>query len=130
MTKPIESNKVLIVDDLQVNRIVARAYLEMLGWNVDECDGGKSALDYFEKNTPECVLLDIRMPHIDGIQLVKILRQIHPLGTVKIIAYTAHAITEEVDVIRSSGFDAVLIKPVTLKDVALIFKKSEDAFTK
>jgi CheY-like chemotaxis protein len=130
MLKPIESNKVLIVDDLQVNRIVARAYLEMLGWNVDECDGGKSALDYFEKNTPECVLLDIRMPHIDGIQLVKILRQIHPLGTVKIIAYTAHAITEEVDVIRSSGFDAVLIKPVTLKDVALIFKKSEDAFTK
>jgi two-component system chemotaxis response regulator CheY len=126
MPKPIETNTILIVDDLQVNRIIARAYLEMLGWNVDECDGGKSALDYFETHTPECVLLDIRMPHIDGIKLVKILRQIHPLGTVKIVAYTAHAIKEEVEVIRSSGFDAVLIKPVTLKDVALIFKKPED----
>jgi CheY-like chemotaxis protein len=120
----IEKNKILVVDDVYANRIVARAYLEMLGWNVDDCDGGYSALEYFTHNTPECVLLDIRMPNIDGIKLVKLLRQAHPIGTVKIVAYTAHALSEEIDAIRSSGFDEVLIKPVTLNDVSLLFKRS------
>jgi two-component system chemotaxis response regulator CheY len=123
MKIPIEKNKILVVDDVEVNRILARAYLEMLGWNVDECDGSHATLEYFEKNTPESVLMDIRMPDMDGVELVKILRKTHPVGTVTMVAYTAHAIHEEVNAIRLAGFDEVLIKPITFKDVSIIFKR-------
>ncbi len=121
MPKLIEKNKVLVVDDVKVNRILARAYLEMLGWKVDECDNGYAALDHVKENLPEYILLDIQMPGIDGIEVTNILRQTWPVGTLKIVAYTAHAITEEVTQIRESGFDDLLIKPVVLHDVLAIF---------
>ncbi|MES2976901.1 MAG: response regulator [Pseudomonadota bacterium] len=117
MKPPVDMGLVLIVDDVEVNRILARAYLEMLGWRVDDCEGGRQALEYLEGRTPEWVLLDIRMPGLDGIQLARIIRQSHPMGSMRLAAYTAHAITEEVDHIRSAGFDHVLIKPVSLDDM-------------
>jgi CheY-like chemotaxis protein len=93
----------------------------MLGWTVDECDSGYAVLDYVKENLPESILLDIQMPGIDGIEVTKILRQTWPVGTLKIVAYTAHAITEEVTQIRESGFDDLLIKPVVLHDVVAVF---------
>lgn len=123
MSIPIEKNKILVVDDVEVNRILARAYLEMLGWNVDECDGSLATLEYLKTNTPESILMDIRMPDMDGVELVKILRKTHPIGTIMMVAYTAHAINEEVNAIRLAGFDEVLIKPITFKDVSLIFTR-------
>lgn len=121
MPTTIEKDKVLVVDDVKVNRILARAYLELLGWKVDECASGQAVLDYARDNTPECILLDIQMPDIDGLEVAKILRQTWPVGMVKIVAYTAHAITEEVAHIRASGFDDLLIKPIILHDVSAIF---------
>lgn len=121
MPKIIEKDKVLVVDDVKVNRILARAYLEMLGWKVDECDNGYAVLDYVKETLPESILLDIQMPGIDGIEVAQMLRQTWPVGTIKIVAYTAHAITEEVTEILESGFDDLLIKPVVLHDVQAIF---------
>jgi CheY-like chemotaxis protein len=121
MPTSIEKNRVLVVDDVEVNRILAFEYFKMLGWNVDECSGGYSALEYLQKKIPECILLDIRMPDIDGLELLRIIRTKHPVGTIKVVAYTAHAILEEVSRIRASGFDDVLIKPITFNDVAAIF---------
>lgn len=121
MSKSIEKDKVLVVDDVKVNRVLARAYLEMLGWRVDECDSGHAVLDYVKDNIPECILLDIQMPDIDGIEVARILRQTWPVGMVKVVAYTAHALTEEVSRIRASGFDDLLIKPIVFQDVSTIF---------
>lgn len=121
MPTTIEKDKVLVVDDVKINRVLARAYLELLGWQVDECASGQAVLDYARDKVPECILLDIQMPDIDGIEIVKILRQTLPVGMIKIVAYTAHAIPEEVAHIRASGFDELLIKPIILQDVSAIF---------
>lgn len=127
MSDAIEKDKVLVVDDVKVNRVLASAYLQMLGWRVDECDSGHAVLEYVKNKLPECILLDIQMPDIDGIEVVKILRQAWPVGTVKIVAYTAHAITEEVKHIRASGFDDLLIKPIIFQDVSTIFGNRKSA---
>ena len=117
----VEENTVLVVDDVEVNRILARAYLEMLGWKVQECAGGYAALEYLCEKMPECILLDIRMPGINGIEVVGNIRKTCPVGSIKIVAYTAHAIAEEIARIKASGFDDVLIKPVIFEDVRNIF---------
>lgn len=116
MSLLIERGRALVVDDAELNRILARAYLEALGWRVDECPEGYSALAYLRTCTPEFILLDIRMPGIDGLELATIIRKTCPVGTVRLVAYTAHAIIEEVAHIRTFGFDAVLIKPVSFAD--------------
>ena len=116
MTQSIEMGRVLIVDDVELNRILARAYLESLGWVVDECVGGYAALAYMRQRIPEVILLDIRMPGLDGIGVAHVVRQTWPVGTVKLVAYTAHAMVEEVQHIWAAGFDEVMIKPVSLAD--------------
>jgi CheY-like chemotaxis protein len=121
MAPPLEPGRVLVVDDMQPNRLLARAYLEILGWTVDECASALTTLTYLGRCTPDYILLDIRMPDIDGIALAALIRQKCPVGTVKLIAYTALAQAEEVARIRASGFDGVLIKPVSLEEMTGMF---------
>lgn len=116
MASSRDIGRALVVDDVAPNRILAHAYLDALGWCVDECADGYSALAYLRRCTPALIILDIRMPGLDGSELAKIIRTTHPAGSVRLVAYTAHAITEEVEHIRAAGFDAVLIKPVSFAD--------------
>ena len=122
MTPPVEKGMVLVVDDVEFNRILAHDYLELLGWRVTECAGSFQALNYLCTKTPEYILLDIRMPDIDGVGFAKIVGEIYPANTVKIIAYTAHVLPDELTRIYESGFDDILIKPVSLADMKKIFK--------
>lgn len=124
MKHPIERGRVLIVDDVELNRILARAYLESLGWSVDEAVNGFAALAYFHTRIPEYILLDVRMPGMDGVGVAKIVRQAYPVGTVKIVAYTAHAIQGELMHIRTAEFDEILVKPVSLSDFEKVFGNS------
>jgi len=121
MKHPIEQGKVLIVDDVELNRILARAYLESLGWSVDEAVNGFAALAYFRTRMPEYILLDVRMPGMDGVGVAKTVRHAYQVGTVKIVGYTAHAIPGELVHIRDAGFDEVLVKPVSLSDFEEVF---------
>lgn len=121
MKHPIEQGRVLIVDDVELNRILARAYLESLGWSVDEAVNGFAALAYLHTRIPEYILLDVRMPGMDGVGVAKTVRQVYPVGTVKIVAYTAHAIPDELMHIRTAGFDEILVKPVSLFDFENVF---------
>lgn len=116
MPLSIETGLALIVDDVELNRILARAYLESLGWVVDECSGGYAALAYMQQRIPELILMDIRMPGLDGNGVAQVVRQTWPVGTVKLVAYTAHAMLGELQHIRAAGFDEVMIKPVSLAD--------------
>jgi len=56
----------LIVDDDAVNRLMARAALESVGWSVEEAENGREGLAAFQQLNPDVVLLDIMMPEMDG----------------------------------------------------------------
>jgi CheY-like chemotaxis protein len=68
-----------------------------------------------------CVLLDISMPDISGLDVLKNIRASSAFGDVKVIAYTAHATADDTDDLIGLGFDAVLIKPLTSSQLLAIF---------
>lgn len=109
---------VLVVDDVLENRTLARAYLEKLGWSVLEANSGYSAIELLKKVSPSYILLDVKMPGIDGVSVARYVRGSIKDREVRIIGYTAHALNDEVERFLASGFDAVLIKPITYVDIS------------
>lgn len=108
----------LVVDDVPVNRQLAAAYLARLGWEVEQADGGKAALDWLARNPAvRLVLLDIGMPDLDGEAVCREIRCRPAFVGLPIVAYTAHALPADVERFLAGGFDAVLIKPVSLQMV-------------
>lgn len=59
--------KILVVDDNEANRALARSTLEDEGYVVVLARGGVEGVELFEKERPDCVLLDVRMPDLDGL---------------------------------------------------------------
>ena len=112
------TKRALVVDDVAVNRLLAKAILARLGWNASDVDGGKAALAWLESNPPvDLVLLDISMPDLCGDVVYSELRRDPRFAELAVVAYTAHALPNDVERFLSSGFDAVLIKPVSLQMV-------------
>lgn len=109
---------VLVVDDVLENRVLAVAFLEKLGWMVLEAGSGQAAIDVLKRVRPTHMLLDIKMPGFDGIAVARYVREFMGDQQMKIIGYTAHALKDEVQRILASGFDAVLIKPITYADIS------------
>lgn len=66
----------LIVDDDAVNRLLACAALESAGWNVEEAENGREALEAFQRLQPDVVLLDVMMPEMDGYTTCAALRKL------------------------------------------------------
>ncbi len=106
--------RALVVDDNDVNRILATRMLGKAGWSVAEADCGEAALRYLADAEIELILLDVSMPVMSGQEVCQRIRQDRLGGDkVKVVAYTAHAMPEEVDSLLKSGFDTVLSKPMS-----------------
>ena len=78
-----------------------------------EVDGGLAALAILKKTPISCVLLDISMPVVSGLDVLEDLRRDQQFQEIKVVAYTAYAEQEDVSRLLELGFDAVLIKPLT-----------------
>ncbi len=106
----------LVVDDVPSNRKLALVFLSKLGWNAVDVDGGKAALEWLAANPEvDLVLLDISMPDLCGEDVCLRLRAIPRFASLPIVAYTAHALPGDVDRFLANGFNAVLVKPISLQ---------------
>ncbi|GAB6089124.1 response regulator [Spirochaeta dissipatitropha] len=103
--------KVLIVDDRETNRDIARKLLEPLGFTIRCASGGKEGIEVFRKWQPDCILTDIVMPEVDGIELVKQIRALPGGRRVKIVALTASALVEDKQAVLDAGADGFMFKP-------------------
>lgn len=113
---------ILIVDDNGINRLLPGLILRPFGWDVYEVDDGYAALSFLKNTNVSCVLLDISMPGISGIEVLQFLRADVACKDLKIIAYTAYAKQEDVEHLLSLGFDAVMLKPITSHKLLSIIK--------
>ncbi len=107
--------QVLVVDDEPNIRTVLRGYLEAEGFAVSEAADGETAVRQVRQATPDLVLLDVMLPGIDGLE---VLRQLRTFSDVYVILVTAR--TEEVDKLVGLGVgaDDYVTKPFSPREVA------------
>jgi two-component system, cell cycle response regulator DivK len=119
-----QSKSILVVDDNGINRLLPGLILRPFGWEVYEVDGGLAALEILKKINIDCVLLDLSMPEVSGLEVLEDLRRDVRFQKLKIVAYTGYALPEDATRLISLGFDAVLIKPLTSIKLLEILKNS------
>jgi two-component system chemotaxis response regulator CheY len=108
---------VLVVDDNVVNRKLAVALLKRRGMHVQEAEGGSVALEMLKAGQYDSVLLDISMPVMDGKEVCQIIRNTPEFASLRVVAYTAHAMESERQSIMAAGFDDLLVKPISGQDL-------------
>jgi signal transduction histidine kinase/ActR/RegA family two-component response regulator len=109
-TRLLTSGPILVVDDSALNRRLMREILEPLGFMVIEAQDGREALACYAQHRPALVLMDMRMPVMDGREAMRRIRREHG-DKVRMVAVTASVFEEEVPEIMASGADEVLHKP-------------------
>ncbi|MEK6690321.1 MAG: sigma-54 dependent transcriptional regulator [Nitrospirota bacterium] len=114
--------KILVVDDDNEVKDVLLEMLEKNGFSPIGASGGRQAIDIFNKDIPDAVLLDLRMPDMDGIETMKELKKIDP--DVPIIIITAYGdIPTAVEVIKLGAYD-FLVKPIKTDILSVILKRA------
>jgi len=113
---PSVQNKILIIDDEKLVRESIAVYLEDSGYEVVEAQDGKQGIELFCEFHPDLVLCDLRMPQVDGLEVLKQLSEISP-DTPIIIVSGAGQIHDVVEALRLGAHD-YLVKPVT--DLAVL----------
>ncbi|WP_028310128.1 response regulator [Derxia gummosa] len=117
-----DSRHALVVDDNQMNRKLAIAFLKRLNWTADEAQSGSEALNRVQEGKYDAVLLDLRMPVMSGESVCRAIRSEPRFAHLPVIAYTAHAMIEEKQQILGVGFNALLIKPTSFSDFKAVFE--------
>lgn len=116
--KPGADLRVLIAEDEPVNALLARKILEGSGCYVLEASDGQQAIETWQKQSVDLLLLDVQMPVLDGPQTAAKIRQLeheNDLAPVPIAMLTAHAIEDVRDMCISIGCDYYLTKPINLQ---------------
>ncbi len=123
------SKRVLLVEDMAVNRKIATMQLTGLGLTVDQAENGREALEILQNSEPgfyDAVLTDIQMPVMNGYEAAEAIRNTdrEDLKNIPIIAMTANAFSEDIRRAHKSGMNAHVAKPIdmvilenTLRDV-------------
>lgn len=110
--------KILVVEDNEVNAIVAREIITKLGHSVDVAENGVEALEHCLKKKYDLIFMDIQMPRMDGVAATEEIRR-RPDNSQKtpIIALTANVFPEDELRYLKAGMNAVLAKPISLKEI-------------
>jgi len=104
--------RVLVADDNAINRKLISTLLNQQGVITEEAKDGNNALKLAQTQNYDLILMDIRMPGLNGIEVTKDLRTNHPDITTPIIALTAHALPNEQKAFIDAGMDACITKPI------------------
>ena len=106
---------ILIVEDNDKNMKLVRDILRHKGYTTLEAVTGEEGVRLALEGRPDLVLMDIQLPDIDGITALGRIREDARLDAVPVLAVSASVMPEEQHKIVSSGFDAYLTKPISLK---------------
>jgi len=127
----LAGRSVLNVDDQLTNRLVLRYCLDGTGCDVQDAAGGAEALELLARQNFDLVLLDARMPQIDGASVLSSMRSSDSLKNIPVIMVTADVTEETRQTFYALGADGFASKPVSkeilLSDIAMIMKQFEKA---
>lgn len=114
--------KILVADDETSHRQMIEAVLAAEGYEVTQAEDGQAAISAVEDRFYDLVIMDVRMPNVDGIQALQKIKQISP--DIPVIIMTAYAsVGSAVDALKSSAYD-YLIKPLDIDELKILVDKA------
>lgn len=116
-TVKLDGKHVLLAEDNPINQVLITRYLHRLNMSVELADNGRIALEKFQPDAFDILLIDIAMPEMDGFEATKLIREKWAGYTIPpIIALTAHVLDAIDDNVSVVGIDKVLTKPILFED--------------
>ena len=109
--------RILLAEDNEVNQLVMLKMLKRLGYRADIAANGIEVIQALERQPYDIVLMDVKMPEMDGLQASKIIRELWPQGP-KIVAITAYALQGDRERCLEAGMDGYISKPVKMEELA------------
>jgi len=114
---PATNFRILIVDDVKESRELLSSLLSPVGFEIIEASNGMEALDIWKKRNPHLIIMDIRMPVMNGLETTVHIRKEEKDDHIPIIAATASAFEEEKQTVLDAGMDGYLRKPIQDQDL-------------
>ncbi len=121
-----QSLRLLLVEDEAVNRIMASKLIEKLGHAVQSAANGQEALALLQREDFDCVLMDVQMPDLDGLETTRLIRTSDTLGAkraIPVVALTAHAMKGDREKCLDAGMDDYLAKPLELEALKTVLSR-------
>jgi CheY-like chemotaxis protein len=116
-----EGRRVLLVEDVEINRDIVKALLEPTGIEVEYAENGQEAVEMFSEapDKYDIILMDVQMPVMDGYEATRKIRALKTpqAKTIRIIAMTANVFREDIERCLEAGMDNHLGKPLDFEDV-------------
>ncbi|MEL7146559.1 MAG: ATP-binding protein, partial [Bacteroidota bacterium] len=125
MKKSIRGMKALIVDDNKMNRLILEKFLSNWGMTFDTVEDGLKALEIMERERYNIILLDIQMPHMDGFEVARRIRQMDGLDShnLPVIALSADVFSNVYNKLMESGMDDFVSKPLNPNELLEVIYK-------
>lgn len=111
-----EPSVILVVDDIAFNRQLVKGFLNNFNFRVIEASNGPDGIQMALQHRPDLILMDLRMPKMNGYQVVEKLRSIPETRNINCIAFTASTMRQDDDLIKQV-FDGFLMKPITRNEM-------------
>lgn len=115
--------KILIADDIESNRLLLVEICRELGLESIDAANGREALDLAKLHVPDIILLDMRMPVMDGYETIKVLKEDKNLKNIPVVAVTASVMNSDKSKIAMHKFDGYIRKPVSIDELISVMKK-------
>jgi two-component system, cell cycle response regulator DivK len=118
--------RVLIVEDNEKNMKLVREVLQATGYLTLEAASGVRAVELAAEQAPDLVLIDIQLPDIDGVEVVRRLRADERTASIPAVAVTAQAMHGDRERYLAAGFDGYLSKPLNIVELLVTVKQHCD----
>ena len=110
------SKTILIVEDNALNMKLFHDLLDAHGYKTIQTTDGVSALKLVRKHHPDLVIMDIQLPEISGLEVIKWIKDDEDLKSIPVVAVTAFAMKGDEEKILEGGCDAYIAKPISVVD--------------
>ena len=110
-------SKILVVDDVSINVMLLKRILERANYNVCTAENGNVAIEKMIKEDISLVLLDIRMPHLDGFGVLEKKNEVETIKNIPVIMVSAFSEQETINKSLKKGAKAYLTKPVDRREL-------------
>jgi signal transduction histidine kinase/CheY-like chemotaxis protein len=119
--------RIMLVDDHPTNRLLGQKVLERLGYRPHIAASGHEALEQLDANDYDVVFMDVQMPELDGLDTTREIRRRWPGRNVRVVAMTANAMVGDREACLAAGMNDYLCKPVELKALVEVLRRSGHA---